>query len=220
MRRIRGFEKAKPEKKVRSADEKRCTRVVTNLMKGLEQGIGQMPNFPWVVDTIMANPTYRERDLVNDICDAFSSVLEDARDGKTFTKTLGTDDERMAALVVFFKGVGLNQTEVNRVMTVGIRGVSNFMYEKLHKSGTCDSLQGALDWQTQLKTSYTRTGEANQMSLHALIKCCDRSVLVKVAARNEKQAMLLYSITGQTFLLQSITSDENRTKVFASDLGL
>lgn len=203
-----------------SSDDARCHRVVTTLVRNLEQGVGQMPNFPWIVDTIMANTTYRSRDLVADLCDAFKSIATDALLGKTYTKTLATEPERMDAMVRFFKGLKLSQDEVNRVIGVGICHMSEFAYTQAQTTETFVALGKALSWQLQMQKVPGLTGGANKMSFHALVKCCEPSVLSQAAATGEDRAMLLYSITGTTDLMQSVKSDENRTKVFSSDLGL
>lgn len=204
----------------RSADDRKCTRIVTNLVKNLEQGVGQMPNFPWAVDTIMANPAYRSKDLVTDICNAFKSVATDALLGRTFTKTLATESERMAAMVQWFKGLQLNQDEVDRVMAIGVCHMSEFAYSQAKPTENFIPLVKALTWHMQAQKWTGVSGDANRMSFYALVKCCDPSVLAQAAATDEDRAMLLYTITGTADFLQTISSDKNRTKVFASDLGL
>lgn len=200
--------------------ESAVSRLVFNLVKNIEQGIGTMPDIPWVIETVMADQAYRSEHLVADICDALKEVSTDALLGKIYAKTLATEAERVNVLKKIFQGVGLNQDEVNRVMGVGVCLMSETAYKQNHSLEASATLERALTWQIRLDQAPNLSGGATKTSLYALVKCCSPKVLAQAAASDERRAMLLYSITGDIALLRAISSDVNRTKVFASDLGL
>ncbi|AXH59821.1 hypothetical protein [Pseudomonas amygdali] len=200
--------------------ESAASRLVFNLVKNIEQGIGIMPDIPWVIEIVMADQAYRSENLVGDICDALKEVSTDALLGKTYLKTLATEADRVNMLKEIFQGIGLSQDEVNRVMGMGVCLMSESAYKGNQSLKASATLEWALTWQIRLDQAPNLSGGATKTSLYALVKCCSSKVIAQAAASDEKRAMLLYSITGDIALLQSISSDANRTKVFASDLGL
>lgn len=197
-----------------------ASRLIFNLIKNIEQGIGIMPDVPWVVETVMADQTYRSKRLVADICDALIEVSTDALLGKTYVKTLATEADRVNVLKEIYQGVDLSQDEVNQVMGIGVCLMSKSAYEQTQSLEASAMLEKALTWQIRLDQAPNLSGGSNKTSLYALVKCCSPTILAQAAASDEARAMLLYSITGDIALLQAISSDANRTKVFASDLGL
>lgn len=200
--------------------ESAASRLVFNLVKNIEQGIGIMPDIPWVIETVMADQAYRSEHLVADICDALKEVSTDALLGKKYVKTLATETDRVNVLKEIFQGVDLSQDEVNQVMGRGVCLMSKSTYTQIQSLEASATLEKALTWQIRLDQAPNLSGGANKTSLYALVKCCDPKVLAQAAASDEKRAMLLYSITGDIAMLQAISSDANRTKVFAADLGL
>lgn len=197
-----------------------ASRQVFNLVKNIEQGIGIMPDIPWVIETVMADQDYRSKQLIADICDALKEVSTDALLGKKYLKTLATEADRVNVLKEIFQGLDLSQDEVNQVMGIGVCLMSTSAYAQIQSLEASATLEKALTWQIRLDQAPNLSGGATKTSLYALVKCCSPKVLAQAAASDERRAMLLYSITGDIALLRAISSDVNRTKVFASDLGL